>query len=161
MGQHTPCDYDKERIKVSCMLGKKMHLYEQLQRITSVYWLVQHCVFKTLMDKQSNKCCWNHSNVIIVLKFVLLLNGVNISIGGNGTLDSLWAVWLLNSLWSYSPGSFGRHMHCQVPLGKEMSFQLVIQHLWLPATPQAVCAVILGLGTEASPQSQFCAVSVW
>lgn len=106
------------------------------------------------MDKWSDKC-WNHSNVIIILKFVLLLNEVNISTGGNSTLDSSWAVWLLNSPWPCSPVSFGRHMHCQVPLGKEMSFQLVIQHLWLPAMPQVASAVLLGQGREASPQSQF------
>lgn len=156
MWQHTPCDYDKERIKASCVLGREMHLCEELQRIPSEYWSVQHCLFKTLMDNWSDKHCWNHSNVIIVLKFVLLLNGVNISMGGNSTLDSSWAIWLLNSLWPCLPVSFGRHLHSQVPLGKEMSFQLVIQHLWLPAMPQVVSAVLLGQGTEAFPQSQFC-----
>lgn len=60
-----------------------------------------------LLRTNSDKCCWNHSNVIIVLKLVWLLNGVNLSTGGNSTSDSSWAVWLLNSLWPCSPVSFG------------------------------------------------------
>lgn len=69
LGQCIPCAYEKERQKVSCVLGNKMYLDEQLQRIRSVYWFVRHCTFKSLMEKPHDKC-WNHSNLIIVLKFV-------------------------------------------------------------------------------------------
>lgn len=69
LGQHVPYAFEKERVEVSRVLGKKTHLDEQLQRIKSVYSFVQHCAFKSLVEEPEDKCGWNHSNLIIVLKF--------------------------------------------------------------------------------------------
>lgn len=90
---------------------------------------------------------------------VLLSNGLNMSIEGN----ILLVVWLLNGLWPCPLRSYGRHMHCQVPLGKDMLFPACY---WAPVTssdsPGSVPGVTLRQSKaavcESSSLSQYSSV---
>lgn len=88
---------------------------------------------------------------------VLLSNGLNMSVEGN----ILLVVWLLNGLWPCPLRSYGRHMHCQVPLGKDMFFPACY---WAPVTssdsPGSVPGVTLGQSKAASVSPPLCLSTV-
>lgn len=133
----------KKRENKSIMCSRKENAPEWMfseDQISELICTTLYNNFKSLMGKTPWQALLKSQQLDYCFKVCgLLSNGVNISIGGSSTLSSLLIVWLLNSLWRCPPYSYGRHMCCQVLLGKEMSFQLGIQHLWLSAMLQVAC----------------------